>query len=77
MVTITNISSISFSLYFGFCSSFGSMGSNKSVFHVWTQNYPQNVGTCPGFTLQLLAGNPFFQSDRPDPSSTPPNDQLK
>ena len=37
------------------------------ILHVWTQNYPQNVGTCPGLPLQLLARNPFFQSDRPEP----------
>ena len=33
------------------------------------QNYPLNVGTCAGFTLQLLARNLFFQSDRPEPPS--------
>ena len=37
------------------------------VLHVWTQKYPQNVGTCTGFPLQLLVRNPFFQSDRPEP----------
>ena len=31
-----------------------------AVLHIWTQNYPQNVGTCPGLPLQLLARNPFY-----------------
>ena len=31
-----------------------------AVLHVWTQNYPQNFGACPGLPLQLLARNPFF-----------------
>ena len=35
--------------------------------NVWTQNYPQNVWTCPSLPLHHLALNPFFQSDRPEP----------
>ena len=27
------------------------------ILHVWTQNYPQNVRTCPGRSLQLLTRN--------------------
>ena len=42
-------------------------GLTLAVLHVWTQNYPQNVRTCPGLPLQLLARNTFFQSDRPEP----------
>ena len=34
---------------------------------VWTQNYPQISGTCPGLPLQLLSRISFFQSDRPEP----------
>ena len=52
------------------------LGSNQksatAVLHVWTQNYPQNVGTCHGLPHQPLARNTFFQSDRPDPPPPPP-----
>ena len=48
-------------------------GLPLAVLHVWTQSYPQNVGTCPGLPLQLLAWNPFFQIDRPE---TPPPPKL-
>ena len=42
-------------------------GLTWSVLHVRTQNYLQNVGTCPGRPLQLLTRNHFFQSERPEP----------
>ena len=34
-----------------------------AILHASTQNHLQNVGTCPGLSLQLLARNNFFQSD--------------
>ena len=56
----------SFSSDFGFCPSFLLRGLTWAVLHEWTQNYPQNVGTCPGLPHQPLVRNTFFQSDRPD-----------
>ena len=66
MVTITKLYSLLF--IFWFLPHFLLQGLKWAVLHVWTQNYPQNVGTCPGLPLKLLARNHFFQSDRPDPS---------
>ena len=33
----------------------------------WTQNLPQNVGTCPGRHLQLIARNFVFEIFRGEP----------
>ena len=70
MVTITKL----YFLKFRFWSlpQFLLRGLTWAVLHVWTQNYPQNAGTCPGLPLQLLARNHFFQSDRPEPTHFPP-----
>ena len=43
---------------------------NIAVLHVWTQNYSQNVGTCPGLSFQFLTRNMFFQNERPEPPLT-------
>ena len=61
MVTITKL----YLLWsrFWFLLQFLLRGLTWAVLHVWTQNYPQNVGTCPGLPLQLLARN-FFSKVR-------------
>ena len=56
---------------FWFLPLFLLRGLTWAVLHVWTQNYPQNFGTCPGLPLHFLARNHFFQSDRPEPPPPP------
>ena len=44
-----------------------------AVLHVWTQNYLQNVRTCPGCPLQPLNRNHFYplaKVERPEPPLT-------
>ena len=65
MVTITKLNYLQFS--FWFFPQFLLQGLTWAVLHVWTQNYLQNVGTCPGCLLQLLTRNHFFQSERTEP----------
>ena len=60
MVSITKLNSLLSRFWFLL------RGLTWAVLHVWTQNNPQNVGTCPGLPLQLLARNPFFQIERPE-----------
>ena len=50
-----------------FMDPFLLQGLTSAVLRAWTQNHPQNVGTCPGLPLQLLAQNHVFQVDRPEP----------
>ena len=61
------LSSISFGFGFCFWTPFLLRGLTWAILHVWTQNYHQNVGTCPGIPFQLLTRNLFFQNERPEP----------
>ena len=57
---------------FSLQSRFLLRGLTWAVLNVWTQKYPQNVGTCLGLPHQPPARNSFFQSDRPEPPPPPP-----
>ena len=70
MVTITKLYDLYFR--FWFLPQFLLLGLTLAVLHVWTQNYLQNVGTCPGRPLQLPTRNNFFQSERAQPTPPPP-----
>ena len=69
MVTITKL--YVFSFRFWFLPQFFLRGLTLVVLHVWTQNYLQNVWTCPGSPLQLLIRNNCFLSERPEPPPPP------
>ena len=51
------LSSISLLLYIGFLAPFLLRGLTWALLYVWTQNYPQVVGTCPGHHGQLMSQN--------------------
>ena len=40
---------------------------HMATLRAWSQNSPQNFGTCPGLPLQLLAQNRVFKNDMPEP----------
>ena len=44
-------------LYFGFWAPFLLQGLTLVMLYLWTQNYPQIVGTCPGHHGKLISQN--------------------
>ena len=54
-------------LRFRFLATFLLRGITWATLRAWTQNHPQNAGTCPGLPLQLISQNRGFQNDRPNP----------
>ena len=46
-----------------------------ATLRAWSQNSPQNFGTCPGLPLQLLAQNRVFKNDMPE--TPPPIDENR
>ena len=55
---------------FWFLGPFLLQGLTWAVLRAWTQNHPQNVGTCPGPRIQPLAQNRVFQVERGEPPLT-------
>ena len=48
-----------------------------ALLYVWTQNYPQVVGTCPGHHGQLISQNCVLTKTRAEPPPPPPPPPLK
>ena len=46
------------------------------MLYLWTQNYPQIVGTCPGHHGQLISQNCVFTKIRGEPPPPPPPPQF-
>ena len=69
MVAFTKLYYLQFK--FWFLIKFLLRGLTWEILHVWTQNYPQNDGTCHSLPLKLLALNPFLLSDTPEPPPPP------
>ena len=66
------LSSISLLLYIGFLAPFLLRGLTWALLYVWTQNYPQVVGTCPGHHGQLMSQNCVLTKIRAEPPPPPP-----
>ena len=64
--------SISLLLYIGFLAPFLLRGLTWALLYVWTQNYPQVVGTCPGHHGQLMSQNCVLTKIRAEPPPPPP-----
>ena len=54
-------------LYIGFLAPFLLRGLTWALLYVWTQNYPQVVGTCPGHHGQLMFQNCVLTGLNPPP----------
>ena len=65
------LSSISLLLYIGFLAPFLLRGLTWALLYVWTQNYPQVVGTCPGHHGQLMFQNCVLTKIRAEPPGPP------
>ena len=60
-------------LYFRLLVRFLLLGLTWAALGIWTQNYPQVVGTCPAHRPQLIAKNRSSRSFGPEPSLLPLN----
>ena len=66
------LSSISLLFIYWFLALFLLRGLTWAFLYVWTQNYPQVVGTCPGHHGQLMSQNCVLTKIRAEPPPPPP-----